>query len=68
MLALIESEYIRKLLNYEKYIIFLESMLRTSKKNKIKEACCRQIIKYFGKKTTNEQKIEAKPADEVNEG
>lgn len=50
--VLIETGYIQKILksqNKSLYPLFLITMLKECDKNFIKEACCRMLIKYFGK-------------------
>ena len=54
MIALIEQEYIKAELSSKnddsKYIKFLQTLLRSKKRVKLQEACCRQIIKFFEKR------------------
>ena len=55
--VLIETGYCQKVLNEvnkSDYPRFLITVLSKTDKNAIKEACCRMIIKYFGKTVKDE--------------
>ena len=63
MVALIESEYIRQELNRSggkdgEYPKFLQVVLSSSQKIRVKEACCIQIIKFFANKEIYEDKAQ----------
>lgn len=57
LVVLIETGYCQQVLNrFDKpiYPKFLITVLNNSDRNYIKEACCRMIIKFFGKKKDRE--------------
>lgn len=63
MVVLIESEYIRLELNKSvgkdgEYPKFLQVVLSSCKKIRVKEACCIQIIKFFAHKEIYEDKAQ----------